>query len=95
MLGRFKIGFCVQIGFYLVVNPFLSWVRSGEFQVIRSVLNPSSLVICLSFLIFIMCADLVIGETLKRELFSLIKAFESNGRRMSYVYGSFVFTHGS
>ena len=43
--GRFKIGFCAPIDFYIIVNPFLSWVKSGsvtrlgEYKVIRFVLN--------------------------------------------------------
>ena len=43
--GRFKIGFCVNIDFYIPVNPFLSRVKSGftykssENRVIGFVLN--------------------------------------------------------
>jgi hypothetical protein len=45
--GRFKIGFYVHIGFYIIVDPFLSRVKSdsviksGVYRVFRSVLNNS------------------------------------------------------
>lgn len=45
--GRFKIGFCVHIGFYIIIDPFLSRVKSNSviksdaYRVIRSCLNTS------------------------------------------------------
>ena len=45
--GRFKIKSCAYIDFYMIVNSFLNWVksgsviRSGEYWIIESVLNTS------------------------------------------------------
>lgn len=45
VLGQFKLGFCAYIGFYIIVDAFLSRVnsrslvtRSGEYRIIGSVL---------------------------------------------------------
>ena len=55
--GRFKIEFCVHISFYIIVTPFLSWVksssiiRSGEYEVNESVLNTFSWELKISVLV--------------------------------------------
>ena len=47
--GRFKIGSCIHIDVYIIVNPFLSRIisnsvtTSSKYQIIESVLNTSSL----------------------------------------------------
>ena len=44
-MGRFKIGFCVYVGFYIIISPFLilgqlgSVMELDEFRIVGSILN--------------------------------------------------------